>query len=150
MSISLTIFYLSILTVVHCALRIDQLNFYVLGDKGESCTDACSTRQAFCDVSQSFNRDDKNIFFAFQRLNVRCVMDDRPWYDFTEPCVVVDPFDDNFGRCLGWRNGPKSSRLSTADKNPTENGKSSCAGRWPTVRRLCQCTKKFDVNTAKS
>lgn len=63
------------------------------------------------------------------------MFDARPWYDFIQPCVVVEPFDGNFGRCLGWRS---KRRFGYGEVD-------ACHSRWSTVRRLCSCEKKIDL-----
>jgi len=110
----------------------EQTLFFVLADKGESCREACWTRQSNCDMTDLTKVAEDEIMSAFKRMDVKCTFDDRVWWEFNQPSVVVDPFDENFGRCLGWRGKPEFH---------------DCAARWPTVRRLCQCAK--DIQCSK-
>ncbi|XP_003376395.1 conserved hypothetical protein [Trichinella spiralis] len=100
----------------------EQIQFAVLSDQGQSCQEACMTRHSTCDLMELNRRNEEQMIDILKReLEIKCMMDDRTWWSFDQPSVVVDPLDKNFGRCLGWKGKPKYH---------------DCSARWPTVRRL--------------
>ncbi|KRX40158.1 hypothetical protein T05_2017 [Trichinella murrelli] len=99
----------------------EQIQFAVLSDQGQSCQEACMTRHSTCDLMELNRRNEEQMIDILKReLEIKCMMDDRTWWSFDQPSVVVDPLDKNFGRCLGWKGKPKYH---------------DCSARWPTVRR---------------
>ncbi|KRX60389.1 hypothetical protein T09_4930, partial [Trichinella sp. T9] len=113
----------------------EQIQFAVLSDQGQSCQEACMTRHSTCDLMELNRRNEEQMIDILKReLEIKCMMDDRTWWSFDQPSVVVDPLDKNFGRCLGWKGKPKYH---------------DCSARWPTVRRVCLCSKTFSCLAKK-
>ncbi|KRZ27661.1 hypothetical protein T4B_5523 [Trichinella pseudospiralis] len=118
---------------LYCFLHFIQ--FAVLSDQGQSCQEACMTRHSTCDLMDLNRRNEEQMIDILKReLEIKCMMDDRTWWSFDQPSVVVDPLDKNFGRCLGWKGKPKYH---------------DCSARWPTVRRVCLCSKTFSCLAKK-
>eukprot|EP01113_Clastostelium_recurvatum_P035244 TRINITY_DN488_c0_g1_i1.p1 TRINITY_DN488_c0_g1~~TRINITY_DN488_c0_g1_i1.p1 ORF type:complete len:437 (+),score=110.68 TRINITY_DN488_c0_g1_i1:126-1436(+) len=102
---------------------------YILGDQGDSCTQACYKQGLNCNPNLALNGSNA----IFQKLGVTCNMDSRPWWANNQPGYVSASNDGNFKDCLGWNDVPTAVL---------------CAGAFPTVQRVCRCdspdnTKQF-------
>ncbi|KHJ41656.1 hypothetical protein D918_08303 [Trichuris suis] len=119
----------ALLTITVTAISSEKIHFEVLADQGQSCREACLSRHSTCNMMELESRNEEEIELIFRKkLGVACTMDRRTWWSFDQPSVVVDPRDENFGRCLGWRGRPDYY---------------DCSARWPTVRRLCMCSTEL-------
>jgi len=123
-SFSLSMFYLSLILMLHGCLAQD----YFLGKEGESCAVTCLARGLNCNM-HIVTGNSTNLF---TKLAVKCTPDTGPWNSHSQPGYVSGKGDPNFGKCLGFNDVPAGVL---------------CGASSPAVSRLCRCDAPSKTKT---